>query len=159
VAHWSLSFNRLEKHPTKFQPGGTGILITNRLAHHALWPGNDPMGLGQWCWAQVQGQANQRTWIISMYQPCKSNGPTTLYQQQIIGLAKLNRDVCPKNTILDDLCLSIKQWHEEGDNIIMFMDMNDNIWTPWLCAMIAEVGLVEIITHLHGSAAAPATHQ
>jgi len=25
--------------------------------------------------------------------------------------------------------------------------------------MLAEVGLVEIITHLHGSAAAPATHQ
>jgi len=36
VAHWSLSFNRLEKYPTKHQPGGTGILITNRLAHHAL---------------------------------------------------------------------------------------------------------------------------
>jgi len=42
AAHWSLSYNRMEKHPTKVQPGGTGILITNWLAHHALKPGNDP---------------------------------------------------------------------------------------------------------------------
>jgi len=70
---------RLEKYPTKVQPGSTGILITNHLLHHALHPGNDPMGLGHWCWAQLQGQANQKTQIISMYWPCKLNSPTTTY--------------------------------------------------------------------------------
>jgi len=37
--------------------------------------------------------------------------------------------------------------------------MNDNIQATWLWELFANAGLVEILTHLHGSAGAPATYQ
>jgi len=46
TVQWSLGYNRLEKHPSIAQPGGTGIAVFNRLAHHAQKAGDDPMGLG-----------------------------------------------------------------------------------------------------------------
>jgi len=42
---WSLGYNQLEKHPAIYQLGGTGILVTNQLAHHAQKSGDDPMGI------------------------------------------------------------------------------------------------------------------
>jgi len=55
MAHWSLGYNRLETFFEAYQLGGTGLLVINLLAHHALSPGADPMGLGHWSWVQIQG--------------------------------------------------------------------------------------------------------
>ncbi len=37
------------------QPGRTGILCVNEVAHQTLKPGDDVTGLGWWCWTRVQG--------------------------------------------------------------------------------------------------------
>jgi len=50
AVQWSLSYNRLEKHSTIVQPGGTGIAVFNKLTHHAQKASDDPTGLGQWSW-------------------------------------------------------------------------------------------------------------
>jgi len=59
TAHWSLGFNRLEKHSEAYQPGGTGILVMNLLAHWALSPGADQLGLGRWSWVCLRGREQQ----------------------------------------------------------------------------------------------------
>jgi len=46
AAQWSLGYNWLEKHPLIVQPGGTGVAVFNRLAHHAQKGGDDPSGMG-----------------------------------------------------------------------------------------------------------------
>jgi len=45
-SQWSLSHNRLEKDNPAYQPGGTGIVCVNQVAHKTLKPGDDQSGLG-----------------------------------------------------------------------------------------------------------------
>jgi len=62
--------------------------------------------------------------IISMYQPCKSDDPSLLTSSIFwVWLANGGHE-CPRKAVLN----SIKQWQDEGDNIIPFMDMNDDIF-------------------------------
>jgi len=130
AGHWSMGYNWILKHLNKIQPGGTGILVTSLLAHQIKKPGDDPISLGCWCWVKIQGKSSQTTWLILMYWPCKSNGLTTIYQQFVHGLAR--NHVCPRDAVLTDLATAIKGWQEKGDNISLFMDMNEDIWLPWL---------------------------
>jgi len=82
-SQWSVGHNRQENYQENYQPGGTGIIILNELAHRAQRPGDDKIGLGRWCWARLRGKDNQYLRIISAYRPVKSNGPLPTYQQQV----------------------------------------------------------------------------
>jgi len=52
---WVVSHNRTEEHLQQYQPGGTGLLCVNQVAHRALCPGDDTLGLGRWCWMRLRG--------------------------------------------------------------------------------------------------------
>ncbi len=67
AVQWSLGYNRLEKHPVVVQPGGTGIAVFNRMAHHAQRASDDLTGLGRWSWVQLRGKAQQFTRIVALY--------------------------------------------------------------------------------------------
>ncbi len=54
-SQWSLSYNPLEMETPIHQPGGTGILCVNAVAHQTLKPGDDLTGLGRWCWTRIRG--------------------------------------------------------------------------------------------------------
>jgi len=83
-SHWEVSHNSTqETNDAPYQPGGTGLVILNQLAHCAQKPGDDKAGLGCWCWARFQGKNNKVLRIVSVYRPCKSKGPLTTYQQQL----------------------------------------------------------------------------
>ncbi len=107
---WSLGYNRQENYKKDYQPGRTGLIILNGLAHRAQRPGNGKIGLGQWCWARLRGKANQHLRIISAYRPCKANGPLTTYQQQIRYWAKHHSNICPRDSMLNDLAMAIREW-------------------------------------------------
>jgi len=66
-SHWITSHNRNETLQSTYQPGGTMLVVTNKLSHCALKPGNDPLGLGQWCWVKLRGNHSHHTRIILMY--------------------------------------------------------------------------------------------
>jgi len=82
-AHWSITHNRQDPDVTTYQPGGTGLLVVNQLAHRAQRPGKDQVGLGHWCWIRLKGKGTQHLRIISAYCPCPSSGPLSTYQQQV----------------------------------------------------------------------------
>ena len=107
-SQWSLSYNRLEKDTPIYQPGGTGIVCVNQVAHKTLKPGDDLSGLGRWCWTQIWGPQNFYLRIILMYRPCMSNGPMSTYQQHIRHLMSNNRYECPCEAILSDIMQEIK---------------------------------------------------
>jgi len=66
-SHWSLSHNCNNKHSSSYQPGGTGIVVLNALSHCTLKPGDDPLGLGCWCWVHLCSQNSHHIRIISLY--------------------------------------------------------------------------------------------
>jgi len=85
-SQWTLTHNQTKLRDNEklvYQPGGTGILCINQAAHRTLRPGDDLLGLGRWCWTRIQGPDSFILHVISMYQPCRSNGPLTVYQQHV----------------------------------------------------------------------------
>jgi len=45
-SHWSLGHNKQETNDAPYQPGGTGLIVVNKLSHRAEHPGDDTVGLG-----------------------------------------------------------------------------------------------------------------
>jgi len=66
-SHWSTSHNRNDASTSVYQPGGTVLVVTNELSHRALKPGDDPLGLGRWCWIKLCGTHLHHVQIVSMY--------------------------------------------------------------------------------------------
>jgi len=104
-----------------------GILVINLLTHRALSPGADTLGLGWWSWVQICGQVQQHVWIISLYRPCKANGPSTTYQQHIWALSKRNWTEGLQAVVLHNLVKEIKICQQEGDRIILLTDFNGDV--------------------------------
>jgi len=83
--------------------------------------------------------------------------PTTAYQQHLCRFAQLQYDKCPWQAVLDDFANKIWVWQDEGDNIIVCTNMNEDICLQWLKQYFLDLDLVEILTALHDPLA-PAIH-
>jgi len=155
TCQWSLMYNRTETNRTPYQPGCAGILCVNQVAHQMLWPGDDPSGLGCWCWTQIQDIQGFYLRIMTMYQPCNSNGPLMTYQQQVWWLTKLHWYACPWDAILVNITKEIQSWQELRDQVILLTNYNNDITSPLVQWWAANLGLVEAITWLHLDTAPP----
>jgi len=155
---WVVSHNRTEEHLQQYQPGGTGLLCVNQVAHRALCPGDDTLGLGRWCWTRLRGPNGFFVRIVSLYRPCYASGPLSTYQQQIRTLAKKNRYECPRDAVLADLSAEMQLWQEMGDHLIVLTDFNDDVTAADARNWAAALGLVEALMHLN-SGPAPPTYQ
>jgi len=110
-SHWKVTHNTSETNDAAYQPGGTGIVIGNQLAHRAQWPGDNKVGLGRWCWAKLCGKNNKILHIVLAYQPCKSEGPLTMYQQHLRFWYKQKQLLCLWDKFLQDLTKEVReQW-------------------------------------------------
>jgi len=145
----------MENNKSTHQPGRIGILCMNQVAHCMLQPDDNPLRLGHWCWLRIQGPNGFYLQIVTIYQPCFSNGPLTSYQQQVRGLIKRGCFKCPRDTIHMDIANEIQKWHTEGEHIILLMDFNDDIKSPLTKRWAASQGLVKAIPWLHPQGAPP----
>jgi len=157
-AHWSIGHNKQDPDSALYQPGGTSIVVVNKLSHRAQRPGNDKTGLGRWCWARLRGKNNRQLRLVSVYRPCPANGPLSTYQQQIRHWSAQNIDCCPREKLLADLKEEVALWQAEGDQVIILADMNDDVNAAAIQHFCEELHLVEAISTLHGPAQKP-THQ
>jgi len=67
---WTLTHNRMEcreNDKSVYQPGGTGILCINQVAHQTLCPRDDLLGLGRWCWTRIRGPHGFVLHVVTMY--------------------------------------------------------------------------------------------
>jgi len=157
-AHWSIGHNKQDPDSALYQPGGTSIVVVNKLSHWAQRPGDDKTGLGRWCWARLRGKNNRQLRLVSVYRPCPANGPLSTYQQQIRHWSAQNIDCCPREKLLADLKEEVALWQAEGDQVIILADMNDDVNAAAIQHFCEELHLVEAISTLHGPAQKP-THQ
>jgi len=158
TSQWVVTHNCTEENLPTYQPGGVGLLCVNQVAHRALRPGADVLGLGRWCWTRIRGPNGFHIRIIVMYRPCFSTGPLSTYQQHVRKLSQLHRYVCPRNELLTDISKEMHLWQDEGDHLIVLTDFNDDVTAAEARAWAADLGLVEAITYLN-QAPAPPTYQ
>jgi len=150
-SQWIVSHNCNENHDKDHQLGGTGILCVNQVVHHALKPGDDPLGLRRWCWVRIRRPQGFFICMVTMYRPCKANGLLTGYQQHVRKLTSIHHFKCPWVAILTDLAKEIHLWQDEGDHIILMSDINDDVTSIEVKTWAANLGLVEAIAWLHSS--------
>jgi len=78
-----------------------------------------------------------------------------MYQQHVGHWSKQGINRCPKEQFLQDLDKNITQWQEEGDQIVVMVDMNEDIQAIQLKEFCNKLNLVEGIAHLHSLAKTP----
>jgi len=158
TSQWVVMHNQTEENLPQHQPGGSRLLCVNQVAHCALCPGDDTLGLGHWCWTQLRSPNGFYIQIILMYHPCFSKGPLSMYQQQVQKLSKMCRYECPCKVLLKDITMEMHTRQDDGDHLFVLTDFNDNITALVAQEWAANLGLVEAITHLN-PAQAPPTYQ
>jgi hypothetical protein len=151
--------NVTELHQSKvLQPGGVGLLSTDEVTHRITDTGKDPTGLGRWCWTRFQGKNGIRVRIISVYRPCNTPGATTTYQQQLRFLRYHGVEHEPREALYEDLYMECAEWMEDGDQLIIGIDANEDIRTGATADFFQALGMREAILDKHSPASPPATH-
>ena len=113
---------------SKSQAGGVSLWSINKGAHRVLDCGKDPSGLGRWAWTRYRGRQGVTLRIVVGYRPVlNSTGPMSVWNQQKGFLEEKDDDRCPRSAFVDDLCGEVAIWMEQGDQVIIGMDLNEDV--------------------------------
>ena len=147
-SHHSLSYNKLDIGRREFQPGGCMTLSLGPASHRIGSKGEDKSKLGRWSWTRYRGVNNISLRIITAYRPCQHHGagPSTVHSQHQRYLDNNNDQRSPRDAMLEDLLRDIVTWKNEGDQIILLMDCNEDIRNTRFKQKLLAAGLTEAIT-------------
>jgi hypothetical protein len=112
---------------TAQQWGGTSLWSINNAAHRAIESGSDPYDLGRWSWTRYRGRGNITLRVICAYRPCDSSGSLTVYAQHQNYFDDENIEGCPRELFTTHILAEIDKWIQEGDQIILMLDANEDI--------------------------------
>jgi hypothetical protein len=151
--------NVTELHQSEvLQPGGVGLMSTDDVTYRITATGKDPTGLGRWCWTRFQGKNGVKVRTISVYRPCKAPGATTTYQQQLRFLRHHTAEFQPRTALYKDLFMECTEWMDEGNQLIIGIDANEDVRTGEMAEFFQTPGLRDAILDKHSQSSPPATH-
>jgi len=151
--HLSIGHNKQDPSASPYQPGGVAILSCNKAAHRVAGSIQDPTRLCQFYWTTYQGKNNLILHIISGYCPCNSkNGHLSVLQQhwQYLDHHQPENTAHPRNVFWTDLQHILQEWMEQGNQIIMGVNANDDIRNSDITSFFNEFGVTEVILAKHG---------
>jgi Reverse transcriptase (RNA-dependent DNA polymerase) len=144
------------RHDDQTQAGGVSQWTVEDMSTRLVNTGIDSSGLGRWAWQRIQGRQGVATRIITAYRPVVGKYPGSVAAQQQAHFDKVGREGDPRDIFTDDLCTDIKSWQEQGDQIVLILDANENVTRGKFVDRLRTVGIFEMITRKHG-AEGPAT--
>ena len=153
------AYNSTEKRKKRSirQYGGTAQICRHEAVIREQKRGADPRGLGRWVWQEFRGKKGKSLVVITAYRPNASTGPFTVHSQQVEYYNEIKMSCNPRQQMLDDLQLAIVQWKEEGHQIVLQMDCNEDVRSTAFQRFLQTTGLRDSILHRHGTNA-PATY-
>ena len=167
----SAGYNKHENH-SQYMAGGTMVATFSRLSSFVINQGVDRTGLGRWSWILV-GSGSHRTIMVSAYQPQKSSNKRQLvtaegrmiqagtvaaqHRRHFVSKGNFNN---PRDIFSAQLVTQLKEWRSKGYEIILFADLNENIYTGPLSQQLQQPGLLmEEQTLKSTDQKAPHSHQ
>ena len=137
---------------TPFQVGGVQLWSINKGAHRVMQSGNDSSTMGRWCWTRYRGKNGTTLRVISAYR-CVENvdGPLSAWSQQTLFLESKHITTDPREAFVTDIITQLTIWLEQGDQIILGLDLNESIVSAPFTTKLLEIGLLNILTHKHVS--------
>ena len=142
--------NNVTEPSARSQYGGTAVFAYQRLSGYFMDSGCDSTGLGRWAWVLV-GTHGRRTRVVSAYRPVKpprsarrdrTKGWHTVWNQQRRFLRKQGISGSPREVFMADLVEQLLSWREQGDEIVLFMDVNEHAVSGVLPRRLAESDLL-----------------
>ena len=141
--------------------GATALTMDESFASHRTNQSiaKDPSGLGRWVSVRLKGRQQMYTRFVSAYRPCQNPGISTTWVRHLnyfrtIGIDSEN----PRDKFDEDLATEKRSWKEEGDNIIIEIDMNENAYCGKLHSVLNACGLKPLIGNHHHTESPPATY-
>ena len=158
--HINMQNNTMDLTADKFQPGGTGIISTNESAHRIMCKGADSTGLGRWSWNKYRGKYRMTLIIVSVYRPvinASGESPNSTWNQQKRYYVSIDQDINPRQQLLHDLGIQMREWYRDGAQITVLMDANEDIQSRHLTAFFQQFQMREAILNKHPHQRGPAT--
>jgi len=161
ACYLTTAHNTRDPNATPYQPGGMAILSINRSAHRVSSCGQDPGGLGRFCWTTYRGHNNCTLHIVAGYHPSTShNGHLLVTQQHWQVFSKqTENNIHPRTQFWNDLWPLLANWIEMGNQILVAMDVNENIQLPTIGNFFWSFRLSEAIAQRHGPTLPPTHNQ
>ena len=143
---------------TRVQAGGTGILAHDKISHFAMGSGSDKAQLGRWTWSRFRGKNGMILRVVSVYRPCaNSGGERTTWSQHKAYFNDKNDDRDPRVAFMEDLETELQEWIQEGDQVIVGGDLNEEIRGQGIKDFFSNLGMHNLIFQKHDEATAPTT--
>jgi hypothetical protein len=147
---------------TAYQPGGTLTAILNKYVGRIQTAIRDPTSLGRWSGFKLNTNFGKPLNILTVYQPTKSDGLHTTYQQQLhYYRLKGTPNPDPRKLLMQDLEKTIAEYNQRKEETIVLIDANDGLHqrNSLLPMFLANTNLVSLIpnttnhpaTHIRGS--------
>ena len=146
------SHNVYERFST-VQHGGTCILAQEAIGSFVSEHGSDTEGLGRWSWLKLTGKSIT-TRIVVAYMPCTTRKQAvyaTIAQQRRYWKLQGNKQR-PRKLLQQDLIRQLKEWRNQGEKLILFLDSNGNMLNGPLSRMLAhtDLGMIDAVHHRSG---------
>lgn len=72
-------------------------------------------------------------------------GPFTVYAQHKVYFNFIEDQRCPRAAFIQDLCVAINSFKNEGDHIILLLDGNSDMCKGLLAASLSDCNLHEVL--------------
>jgi hypothetical protein len=130
-----------------------------KTIHYAMGAGGDKTGLGRWRWAKIRGKGGIVFRYVSVYCPCDNRGSKiAVWSQHKTYLQNQNDDRDPRTAFLKDLKKEIQAWKEEGDQILVYGDLNHDVSSQTIVSIFKELEMTNLIYKRHEGEEAPSTY-
>ena len=112
------------------KPGGSAMVWDGNWGSRIIEKGTDPYKMGRWSYIKINGRNKCKLSIFTVYRCCNYKkkclkNMTSSYSQQITMLKQRGIKKPPQEQILKDLKESIKKHQDDGCEILVCIDANE----------------------------------
>ena len=128
--------------------------VVGKYSSRVTKQGADPTGLGRWSWMRMTSKTVKGITIVTAYHPCPtskaSGGETTSWMQQFEFFRKTMENPNPRQMMLDDLAVFVKEEKKIGNQVMLIIDANESLRQGKnLHEFVEEVGMMDCHAQLH----------
>jgi hypothetical protein len=74
----------------------------------------------------------------------------SVWNQQKSYFESIKEDWCLREMFVNDLMSEVATWLEQGDQLVVGGDINEDVKSCLCSRRLQDIGLIEILTHTHG---------
>ena len=146
----SIAYNDLDPLSREYQIGGVALATRGGLSCRITDKGEDATKTGRWAWTDYRGQKGMKLRIVCAYRlvhTSNKGGPETMHAQHLRALYKLDRHEEPLQAFDNDFFMFLKSSKEDGYQLIVMMDANENLRNSNFAQRMKREGLRDHLSH------------